>query len=365
MLGAGVEYTTNAEENPADILALTGPLLLNPTQSTGTLWLMPSNLLRTDSPAVQIRRPVAIGDISNRFADGREQVELELPREFMDFNDMTGAYEFTYSDFDMPGRYDIFYTLRDDRPVIDPETGRVIGPGKEAPVRHSVVYKSRPDDNPPPPVTLIYPLDGAETGSFPVFDWLPVQNPSGKQVNYALLIGNDDGYVAYQALDLSVTRHAVTEHTQVLIDPIRYTFHNGLRDLTEYYWMVAALDAYGAYGEAIEIRRFKVDNNLNRQIGYNPYSNSELYPPAVLYGEILTLPVAGAPCEGTSTRYDVWLQKTESGVFALGGYEQIWGTDPEEACFDGQQLHIPKLEGDGGGRAAVLNFNPADGTFSF
>ncbi|MCP4698074.1 MAG: hypothetical protein GY862_14655 [Gammaproteobacteria bacterium] len=358
VLGVGGEIGINTNDNPADILAVTRLLLLEENRSEATLWLAPGNLLHTDSPSVQIREPKAINEISIE-NDRREQVELDLPRHFMKFSDATGHYEFKYDGFVTPGRYDIFYTLQDDRPVIDPETGRVIGSGKQAPVRHSAVYKNKPD-NAPPPVTLIYPPDGAKTNWVLAFDWLPVEDPDG--VRYVLiLINRAENFITYLAEDLTQSRHAVTERTRILTDPVRHVFRNGLQDLTEYDWQVAAVDGYGAFSIS-ETRRFQVDNT-DLPIG-DPSPNSELYAPATLQGEDLTLPMVVVPCGGNE-RYEVYLRETtpNSGVFAVADYSIVWGFDAEEACFDSQSLllHIPRLEGEGGGQEFFLTYDTAAG----
>ncbi|MCP4696018.1 MAG: caspase family protein, partial [Gammaproteobacteria bacterium] len=190
-----------------------------------------------------------------------------------------------------------------------------------------------------------FALSTADTELFtPAFDWLPVEDPDG--VRYVLiLINRAENFITYLAEDLTQSRHAVTGRTRILTDPVRHVFRDGLQDLAEYDWLVAAVDGYGAYSVS-ETRSFLV-NNPACHIGYNPNANNELYPPASLQGENLTLPMVVVPCGGNE-RYEVHLRETapNSGVFAVADYSIVWGFDAEEACFDSQSLllHIPRLE---------------------
>ena len=140
--------------------------------------------------------------------------------------------------FDAPGTYQVFYYLRDG------ETGDAS--------THllTTVYRESATNQPPDPVTLTYPADGATTFTSVIFAWEETTDPDGDAVTYRLEVSPDAGF----ATDVIVREGLLS--TVVQLDET-----DGILDGATYYWRIVPVDPYGATPATNPVRTFSTDNN--------------------------------------------------------------------------------------------------------
>jgi hypothetical protein len=264
-LGVGLDYNTNAVGNPAAVKAMTETQYLESDETSALLWLKATG--NVGISIMEIRRPVIIDTITHQ-SRITEQVELDLPKRFPTFNRNTANYEYTYQNFDEPGRYQIFYYVH-AQAILDSETGDIISLGDISPVKHSIVYKDKVGNQAPEASTLLYPPDGASTRTDLGFYGESASDPDDDPVTYTLLIATDsddlddsvfDDSVVYKQEELRIPATYIDRNT--IINDGRTDDTTGLRDLTAYYWKFEAIDNFGAKTSS-EIFSFETDNATN------------------------------------------------------------------------------------------------------
>ncbi|MCP4699432.1 MAG: hypothetical protein GY862_21680 [Gammaproteobacteria bacterium] len=260
-LGAGLDFDTNALNNPADIRAVTPTRYLSTEETASLLFLQANDHNSVDPAAFEIRAPSIHLNWQNGSAQSSEQIDIDLPGYFLHFNESTEKFEFSYQSFDKPGKYEIFYTAGDK----DIDAEEYISP-----VQRSVVYKNRPENKPPEPFNLVLPANDAETRTVLVFDWEDSKDPDS--VTYTFLIAADPAFntVVYQKEELALSMTSVDDDAE-------------LEDQTRYYWKVEAVDGYGEKTAGNATYTF-VTNNVNALPGnldvtfYSDYSYDTLTP---------------------------------------------------------------------------------------
>ncbi len=174
-LGVGLTYDTNSIENPAELLSVTETVYLGSTSSFAKIWAEGNDDSQISTAWVEIRLPsrtlFSLG--------GTDQLEIDLQKEFLSFNEGTDRWEKTYDLFSESGMYELFYFAR------DMESQAVSS------LRRSVVYKNRVDNNKPYPFGLASPQEGAEQKTALVLDWQDAIDPDGDEMTYNLLIATD------------------------------------------------------------------------------------------------------------------------------------------------------------------------------
>jgi len=264
-LGVGLDYNANAVSNPVAVKAMTETQYLDSNETSALLWLKATG--NVGISIMEIRRPVVIDTITHQ-SRITEQVELDLPKRFPTFNRNTANYEYTYQNFDEPGRYQIFYYVH-AQAILDPETGDSISLGDISPVKHSIVYKDRVGNQAPEASTLLYPSDGASTRTDLGFYGESASDPDDDPVTYTLLIATDsddlddsvfDDSVVYKQEELRIPTTYIDRNT--IINDGRADGTTGLKDLTTYYWKFETIDNFGARTSS-EIFSFETDNATN------------------------------------------------------------------------------------------------------
>jgi hypothetical protein len=138
--------------------------------------------------------------------------------------------------FSTPGTYQIFYFAKDD------DTGNV------SPLVESRVYKAIDPNSPPYEFNLVSPENGAVVLTTFILDWEDTTDPEEDSMSYTVLLSEDD------ALFTDPIRIEGLKYSTCLIDP-----EDGIKDLTDYYWKVRAIDEYGAYTDS-GVSQFSTDN---------------------------------------------------------------------------------------------------------
>ena len=216
-LGAGLDFQTNA--NAADIIAVNPTIYLSDSETRALLFLIVNDPDLVDPAIIEIRPPSKI----LMAQDSTEQIDIDLENRFLEYNAATGRFEIDYNDFTESGRYEIFYTVRD------------VDSGEISPVQRSVVYKNKPNNSPPNAVALILPANGTKTRTVLVFDWESAVDPDNDPITYNFIIAEDIHFnkIVHQQEELAASLAIVDDRA-------------GLKDLTQYYWKVEAVDSYGA-----------------------------------------------------------------------------------------------------------------------
>lgn len=223
-LGVGVSYDTNSADNPADLLAVSETLFLDENTSEALLWARANDDTQVLNGWFEIRSPATVLVASG----GTEQLEIDLDRHFMALNSAVepSRWEDLYAGFGASGKYEAFYFVRDagDNSLISS-------------MQRSVVYKNRPDNQPPSWFTLESPVDDGEEKTVLLFDWQDASDDDG--LTYTLLIASDPDFniIVYSQEEIEISTTFITPDA-------------GLVDQTDYFWKVVAVDSYGARTES-------------------------------------------------------------------------------------------------------------------
>ena len=277
LLGVGPTYDTNSAENPAEIVSVTETRYLSPSETSATLELWANRPKVEIDPAwVEVRTPAKelIG------TGGKSQLALGLRKFFMSSVDETTKRWATIPPvadanegiFTESGKYEALYF------VSDKATGKI------SPMKRSVIYKKRSESDNPPPATfsLIEPGNDSTPKTVVVFRWEASSDPDG--VTYNLVIAKDSDFknVVYRREEIPVPMTYV-DNTILVKDatPENPTgMRLGLKDDTDYYWKIEAVDGYGAI-------TVSTDSNGNPQVWHFHTDNTNGYP-GILTGIIYT-----------------------------------------------------------------------------
>lgn len=251
VLGAGASYSSNSAQNPVDITTVSDTITLPvgnaDTDTTITLQATVNDDDQVDSAVwVEIRKP---SRILNPTPGSTIQEELGTTRVVMihvdpDNNIATDNdyWEVTYNLKDIfgppaepdnrtidNGSYEIYYFVRD------------LETQKLSPMKRSVVYKAKSENQLPNPVVLTSPETGStDQRRVVAFSWehqdgsgnsLP-PDPDGNPVTYTLKL--------YEGANLILQREGITDMLTVAGTDA------GLQNGHNYSWHVKAVDNYGA-----------------------------------------------------------------------------------------------------------------------
>ncbi|NJO17067.1 MAG: hypothetical protein HC877_15400 [Thioploca sp.] len=237
-LGLGPQYDANAPDSPATILKVASSLYLDANTAVAQLsaWINHPNRVKDQQVLVDIRPPSlqltdqGIEHHGQLQINGLQRIQLPLAE--------GNHFQGQVATFTEAGQYELFYF------VIDNQTGDI------SPLQRSSVYKNKLNNQPPIAVQLLAPADGSETQTVVIFDWKASQDPDNDYFTYTLLLGTDPALqkIVYQQEDLS-TSITYLDQTAVIDDPLNQG-QPGLRDGTQYFWKVQAIDKYGAIAES-------------------------------------------------------------------------------------------------------------------
>jgi len=244
-LGVGL---TNSASNPADLVHVTPTLYLDASTEQAQLWAEPDAYGDVDTCWVEVKAPTKV--LSGQ--GGSSQLELDVPRVFLDPNDLQQRREFTYGTdcehkgcFIDPGRYDIYYFTRNKY------TGQISA------MLRSAVYKDKAGNQPPGAFSPVSPVDGAEGKTVVMLDWADSLDPDGDAVSYAVEISLDPTFAEVDYLQEEIPQSALAIDREA-----------GLKDLSQYYWRVAAVDVFGARTPGSAIWSFTTNNTNPELPGY-------------------------------------------------------------------------------------------------
>jgi hypothetical protein len=231
-LGTGVTYDSNSQDNPAEVLEVTGTLYLGGAASSALLWARTNG--QESIAWMEIRPPSK--ELSSAGTTG--QLELDIEKQLMVFSPSASPprWEKNYENFASSGMYEIFYFARDT------VTEQV------SPMKRSRVYKAKAGNQAPSAFGLLSPQNGAEVKTVLLLDWEDSSDVDGR-VTYNLVVATDSTFsnVVYTKEDIAQSMTYIDEAT-------------GLADQTLYYWKVLAVDPYGARTRCRNVWSFKTNN---------------------------------------------------------------------------------------------------------
>jgi N-acetylneuraminic acid mutarotase len=188
--------------------------------------------------------------------------------------------------FSTPGTYQIFYFAKDK------DTGNV------SPLMESRVYKAIDPNSPPYAFNLVSPADGSEVLTTFILDWEDTTDPEGDSFTYTVLISEGD------ALFTDPIRIEALKYSTCLVVP-----EDGIKDLTDYFWKVWAIDEYGAYTES-GVSQFTTNNT-------NP---TAAWIEGHVYNSITGVPIANAIISVSSLEFNTELNGYYIGTTNPGTY---------------------------------------------
>jgi len=222
-LGVGL---TNSTANPADIKSVTPTLHLDQNTTSAVLWARPDVYSYSDTAWIEVKAPTT--KLTSRGGTG--QLELTIPRVFLDSYDVQQQWQYTYGAdcganecFSDPGKYEIYYFTRN---MFTDEISSL---------KRSLVYKDKAGNNPPNAFSLLSPADTATVRTILPVSWEAKGDPDNNPLTYTVQISTSQTFtsVAYQKEEITDTIASIESDA-------------GLVDGTTYYWRVLAIDAYGA-----------------------------------------------------------------------------------------------------------------------
>ena len=195
---------------------------------------------------VEIKTPDYSGSTPINSSNPDSQEMVEMPGIFHNEAESdlaTGTFKWLVSDLTSeisePGTYKVFYYL------MDPGTG----PGTEQTSSYLLTTIYVGSSQPPDPVTLVHPDDGAVLGSMPVFVWEETTDPDGDAITYRLEISEDNGFPE----GATIVKEGLLGNAAVA------TMADGIQDLRDYYWRVVPVDEYGSKPASTTFRTFSTD----------------------------------------------------------------------------------------------------------
>jgi WD40 repeat protein len=275
-LGSGMNFDpeTAGLNNPADILTVTPTLYLEATHSTGELFAVVNNAERVKNHQVIVDiRPPSVA-LASPGVEAKTAMEInELIRMFLPASHEPNRFSSHLDIFQEPGKYEVMYF------VVDTQTGEM------SPFQRSVVYKNRLGNRPPKAFHLQVPADNSKPETILIFSWDSTFDPDVDPFTYTLMIATDPEFqkVVYRQEELNLSMSYLDNKTP--IDDQLKDSGLGLRDGTQYYWQVEAIDPYGARAIS-EVFSFTTNNtnappgigsmHISSALDYYPIDNAEL-----------------------------------------------------------------------------------------
>ncbi|MEI6205239.1 MAG: FG-GAP-like repeat-containing protein [Desulfuromonadales bacterium] len=243
-LGEGIRV--NATGNPADIANVAPVDILAATTTTKQLRLTANVNSRVGRAWVEIRRP---GSLTTGGGSGQSIPIFDSIPLIWDGANWIGSY----SAFDIPGTYDIYYYTKDNQTL------------EISPTLHSRVYKQQTGNTIPTPFNLLSPGDWAAPAPIFPLSWEESTDPDG--LTYTLVVATDQNYgnIIYREENLQKTTTFMPKNA--LKDPASVSGGYYCQSGDSYcYWKVLAIDSYGAIRESSQSWRFTI--NPTNQIPY-------------------------------------------------------------------------------------------------
>ncbi len=234
-------YGVNAAD-PVGWLTATQTVVAGHGEPLGELFALADQRPATGHFAwMEVKTPGYAGstviDASN--PDSQEVVEMPRFDYEPDISDLETG-EFRWSEFgttfDAPGTYKVFYYVEDGT-TGDTSTHMV-----------TTVYRAASDNQPPEPVTLVYPDDDMPAASTTFFVWEETTDPDGHTVTYRLELATDREFTTGL-----IVRGGLTGTVAVVSEA------DGIIDGETYYWRVIPVDEFGAAPENNDVRTFTTD----------------------------------------------------------------------------------------------------------
>jgi len=238
-ISQGLYIGTGVIENFPRIINVTDTQYIGLDQSSVDLWMKAD----VDNQAIswlEIRSPSLV--LSPE--DGFEHRTIDLIQGEMAYNDLMDQWGLTWDGFNKSGKYELFYYVRN--------------PGDETlfSMSRSVVYKNKYGNTPPQAFDLVVPLNESEQTTLPVFDWEAALDTDEDTVTYNLIIATDVNF-----------HNIVLRREEIAFPPIRIDDPFILKDLTNYYWKIEAVDSFGSVTYSSSQQQF----NTNNTNGFHTY----------------------------------------------------------------------------------------------
>jgi Leucine-rich repeat (LRR) protein len=207
------------------------------------------------------------------------QKEMDLKKiSTADLNSSLNRYEWQgsedlYDYFNEPGIYQIFYFAQDKNSL------------NVSAFKDSIVYKNKPDNQPPAPFSLISPQDDLQistkgiifnctndsnTNCYTVFSWEETWDPDNDHITYTLVLSKGDETFS------DPVKHEMLQNNAMSIDlPDKW-------EGTDIYWKVQAIDQYGAIQET-PVYHFSTISVTNPDTGiikgyvYDSFTKNPIY----------------------------------------------------------------------------------------
>ena len=287
-LGAGLTRDANVVDSPAEIKEVTSTLFLDSGSSSALLWALPYKLSDLLASAwMEIRAPSTVLTAKS----GSNQLELDIPK--VPMPKTASRWEKQLATFSEPGKYEIFYYVRDTLT------------NQDSPMKRSVVYKNQAGNQAPTPFHLRAPANSSEQKTMVIFDWGEALDPDADPVSYTLTIASNPDFTA---------AHIVYRQEEIESSPTFVDGAAGLKDLTTYYWKIEAIDQYGAKTPSSEIWSFYTDNTNSAGGGIITglvYSNLDS---SAISGALVNIVGIGSYTTGSSGRYIIQTKDKTSGL---------------------------------------------------
>ncbi len=243
----GYDYST---AEPTQVTFVSSTKFLPPTEPDPVLEAKVSETDTTPEVWLAIKPPGF--DLGKPEFTTSEQRELIVPRLEFDYQPMTGQFRWTnfnkdgFTGFDVPGRYEILYFVKDTKN------------GGISLLKRSFVYRSLDNtDEPPQTFDLIGPADGSMQNTVLFLDWGDSLDPEAQIVSYTVEISSDPTFVSPEFVIEGINGSGKMIDESV-----------GLGDLTFYHWRVIAVDANGNRRFASQTWSFST-NDTNAWGNYN------------------------------------------------------------------------------------------------
>jgi hypothetical protein len=176
--------------------------------------------------------------------------------------------------FETPGTYQIFYFVKDDVT------------GHTSPLMQGRVYRKIDGNLPPEPFDLLYPDDcpepcAEEHRTTLAFDWEDAlnQEPETDTITYSVLLSKDDPLFEDPIYIEGLS------NSGCVLGP-----EHGIEDFSTYYWLVQAIDEYGAVRDSTSTRVFRTNNDNPLGFGwieghvYSAYDDTPIVEATVTIG---------------------------------------------------------------------------------
>jgi len=233
-LGLGPQFNPLSPDNPADILEVTPAVHLGPNETSAELLARVNNPIRVAGSVVvvDIRSPSVT--LSSNGTEQTGQLEINNLQRMYLYSKTGNRFAATFEQFKEAGQYEIFYFVQDTL------TSDV------SPLKSSTVYKDKAGNLPPYAFELQTPAHESETATTLILAWENSFDPEGEPITYTFLLATNANFnnVVYRQAALTYATTALDQQT--MLNDAFNEDKSGLRDGTQYFWKVEAIDGFGA-----------------------------------------------------------------------------------------------------------------------